>query len=286
MHTSVLFVAALATTSYALPTMSSSDQPWTEAQEAQLRALVAPGNRTWAEIGAAMRPPRTGEECEAHWRDHLDPNIFDFKEHAGTAGVQFLRAGAPVEASAQDARQILRALGVHYYHDVESHPAVELISAEQRHALIAYADKQFPLQQHRDDRDAKLDLTQELLGQLTSEDTANSLRRFFGGRISHIKLRRTVATGNHTIMFHLDEADVNTRTMQVPLNEPSDYVGGRLVFATNGGLVWPSRSAGSATIHDHTIPHAVSAITRGVRYSLFFLQADPTATFALAPKVI
>ena len=287
MQRALLCVAILAAAAaYALP-VNDQDRPWTESDDALLRALVAPGNRTWAEIGAMMRPPRSAGDCQAHWRDHLDPNIFDFKEHAGTQGIQFLRTnpGSSEEsASAQDSRKILQSLGVHYYHNFNSYPSVQLIDPAGRRALIEYADKEALVQAHRDARDAKLDLTQQELAQLITQDTVASLRRFFGGDISHIKLRRTTSTGNHSIMFHLDEADVNTRTMQIPLNDPSEYEGGRLVFATNDGLAWPSRAAGSATIHDHTIPHGVSAISRGVRYSLFFLQADPTATFALAPK--
>ena len=61
-------------------------------------------------------------------------------------------------------------------------------------------------------------------------------------------------------------------SMQVVLNDESEYDGGRLVFATDEGLVCPSRKAGSATLHDNTIAHGVSLHTRGVRYSLFLLQ--------------
>ena len=57
------------------------------------------------------------------------------------------------------------------------------------------------------------------------------------------------------------------------LNDESEYDGGRLVYATDEGLVWPSRKAGSATLHNSSIAHGVSLHTRGVRYSLFFLQA-------------
>ena len=61
------------------------------------------------------------------------------------------------------------------------------------------------------------------------------------------------------------------------VNDEREYEGGRLVFATDDGLVWPSRRAGSVTVHDKTIAHGVSLHTRGVRYGLFFLQA-PTST--------
>jgi predicted 2-oxoglutarate/Fe(II)-dependent dioxygenase YbiX len=63
----------------------------------------------------------------------------------------------------------------------------------------------------------------------------------------------------------------------VALNDESEYEGGRLVYATDEGLVCPSRRAGSATLHNSFIAHGVSLHTRGVRYSLFFLQV-PTST--------
>ena len=65
--------------------------------------------------------------------------------------------------------------------------------------------------------------------------------------------------------------------MQVALNDESEYEGGRLVYATDEGLVWPSRKAGSATLQNSSIAHGVSLHTRGLRYSLFFLQA-PAST--------
>jgi predicted 2-oxoglutarate/Fe(II)-dependent dioxygenase YbiX len=57
--------------------------------------------------------------------------------------------------------------------------------------------------------------------------------------------------------------------MQIPLNNDTDYIGGRLVYATDNGFVIPSRPAGSATIHTNQIVHGVSTLTIGVRYSLF-----------------
>jgi len=69
--------------------------------------------------------------------------------------------------------------------------------------------------------------------------------------------------------------------MQVALNDESEYEGGRLVYATDEGLVCPSRKPGSATLHDSSIAHGVSLHTRGVRYSLFFLQAPDSSGSAV-----
>jgi hypothetical protein len=49
------------------------------------------------------------------------------------------------------------------------------------------------------------------------------------------------------------------------------------VFALPGGLRAPPRPAGSATVHDWTIPHGCTAMARGVRYGLFFLKARASA---------
>ena len=90
------------------------------------------------------------------------------------------------------------------------------------------------------------------------------------GRCNQIKLRRTQAASGQYIAFHLDHS---LRTMQVPLNDPSEYDGGRLVFAMgDGSLVVPEREVGSATVHDNGVVHGVTEITRGVRYGLFMLQ--------------
>jgi hypothetical protein len=56
------------------------------------------------------------------------------------------------------------------------------------------------------------------------------------------------------------------------LNAESEYEGGRPVFVTEEGLVWPWRRAGSATLHDSSIAHRVGLHVHGMRYSLFFFQ--------------
>ena len=95
-----------------------------------------------------------------------------------------------------------------------------------------------------------------------------------------IKLRRTEAVCGRCIDFH---RDVSLRTMQMPLNDESEYVGGRLVYAhADGRVSVPTRTPGSATIHDCEIVHGVTEMVAGVRRALFFLQTpgppyDPRA---------
>jgi hypothetical protein len=87
--------------------------------------------------------------------------------------------------------------------------------------------------------------------------------------LNEIKLRRVEAHGQ-CIQFHLDH--LATRVMQVPLNGESEYVGGKLLYATHNRMLQPARPAGSATIHDNTLVHGVSEMVSGVRYGLYFLS--------------
>ena len=105
------------------------------------------------------------------------------------------------------------------------------------------------------------------------------LFKTFGGDAYTVTIRtmRRVAAAEEggkgkCINFHFHGNHVTFRTMQVPLNAESEYEGGRPVFVTEEGLVWPWRRAGSATLHDSGIAHRVGLHVRGMRYSLFFLQ--------------
>jgi len=86
-------------------------------------------------------------------------------------------------------------------------------------------------------------------------------------------VRRCTQIG-HAIKFH---TDVSIRTLQVPLNDT--FVGGDLVFATNGKICVPQRPAGSATVHGNDIAHGVTTLRSGIRYSLFLLlQQNKTSS--------
>jgi hypothetical protein len=106
-----------------------------------------------------------------------------------------------------------------------------------------------------DDRSGEVDRLIELLGQPSC---------------CKVWLRRTEAASDQVIAFH---RDVSRRTLQVPLNDPAEYDGGRLVFATaTGELLATPRTAGSATLHDCSVVHGVTELTRGMRYALFLLD--------------
>ena len=87
-----------------------------------------------------------------------------------------------------------------------------------------------------------------------------------------IVVRRCVKRGQ-LIPFHTDHSK---RTLQVALNGDDEYKGGRLVFATASGLRTPRRAAGTATLHDCTVAHGVTALLSGARYGFFLLAVPPT----------
>ena len=100
-------------------------------------------------------------------------------------------------------------------------------------------------------------------------EPVGAIAALFASRVDAIKIRRVQAGGGTLIKFHTDHS---LKTMQIPLNGEHEYAGGRLTFVTKSGLLQPRRPAGSATIHDRTIAHGVTALTAGTRYSLFFLD--------------
>jgi len=78
--------------------------------------------------------------------------------------------------------------------------------------------------------------------------------------------------------FHTDDIS-SSKTMQVALNKEDEYEGGRLVFATVEGFLQPARPPGAYTIHHWYMPHGVTELRSGVRYSLFLMtlsQSVPT----------
>jgi len=81
------------------------------------------------------------------------------------------------------------------------------------------------------------------------------------------------------IGFHCDEGAKHT--VQIALNDDSEYDGGKLCFVTPGTtgaphlkLTVPKRRAGTITSHGARILHAVTKLHKGVRYGLFVVDRD------------
>ena len=134
-----------------------------------------------------------------------------------------------------------------------------------------YADKKYQKglkASEKDLSDFKIELSSSKLQALIGKGQILELQAIFGSPHSEILIRRCSAHGQF-IKFH---TDVSKRTLQVALNGDADYVGGRLIFATNGALYAPERPEGTVTIHHNDIAHGVSMLESGIRYGLFFLQ--------------
>ena len=120
------------------------------------------------------------------------------------------------------------------------------------------------------DSDFKVSLSPETLAALVGGDRSVALARaLLPGRASSIQLRRCAAHGR-CLKWHTDRS--TRRTLRVALNAPSEYEGGRLVFATARGLLVPPHDAGTAHVHDAESVHGVSTLRSGTRYALFLLD--------------
>mmetsp|Transcript_32826 Transcript_32826/g.71604 ORF Transcript_32826/g.71604 Transcript_32826/m.71604 type:complete len:288 (-) Transcript_32826:276-1139(-) len=91
------------------------------------------------------------------------------------------------------------------------------------------------------------------------------------GRAKKIALRMTRSPSRGCIPFHCDGAYA-TGTVQVALNDASEYEGGQLCFFVNGALTVLDRPAGSVCQHPPRVLHAVTALTGGTRKSLFVVD--------------
>ena len=91
------------------------------------------------------------------------------------------------------------------------------------------------------------------------------------GRAGKVALRMTLGPTNACINFHCD-GTYASRTLQVALNDPADYQGGRLCFFQDGELVVLERPAGSSCWHPPKVLHAVTTLTAGTRKSLFVVD--------------
>jgi len=130
-----------------------------------------------------------------------------------------------------------------------------------------------------DGDDCQLHLRPESIRAFLGEKNWQRITDAFDGMITIVKIRRVSAQPMKAIPVHLD---YSLRTLSISLNGPSSYQGGRLVYAhPDGSIEIPSRPAGSAILHDCTAAHGVTAITQGVRYSIFFLQESPISYSAI-----
>ena len=78
-------------------------------------------------------------------------------------------------------------------------------------------------------------------------------------------MRKYSTTSRPRLPFHCDGCDAS---ISVNLVDGSDYDGGDLVMLSDNALLTAPRQAGSAAAHSADVAHAVTDLTRGVRWSL------------------
>ena len=132
-----------------------------------------------------------------------------------------------------------------------------------RKKIINYIDDR-----HGNEIDFKLELSFKELLNLIGINNLNNIQDIFSDNFTKIKLRK-VSSSNSYIDFHIDYSG---KTLKIPLNTHREYIGGDLVYLTNGKIHIPKQNLNSLTIHNNHIVHGVTAITKGTRYSLFILS--------------
>ena len=85
-------------------------------------------------------------------------------------------------------------------------------------------------------------------------------------------LRMTKAS-NNCITFHCD-GGYATSTSQIPLNDPSEYKGGKLCYFVNDQLHFVPRTPGSLVQHPPRVLHGVTRVTEGTRKSFFIVDTN------------
>mmetsp|Transcript_5054 Transcript_5054/g.7546 ORF Transcript_5054/g.7546 Transcript_5054/m.7546 type:complete len:229 (-) Transcript_5054:36-722(-) len=88
-----------------------------------------------------------------------------------------------------------------------------------------------------------------------------------------IALRMTRGPTSACINFHCDGSYASA-TVQVALNDPSQYTGGRLCFFLHDYVHIPQRPAGSMTQHPAKVLHGVTSLIEGTRKSLFVVDEN------------
>lgn len=107
------------------------------------------------------------------------------------------------------------------------------------------------------------------------EDLGHAFRQIPGtptsSGASKIAMRMTRGPSKACINFHCD-GGYATGTVQIALNDQTEYKGGRLCFFVNGVLHVLERPVGSVCQHPRGVLHAVTALTEGTRKSLFVVD--------------
>ena len=178
-----------------------------------------------------------------------------------------------------------------HFHMYEYEKDSAILSRAQRKTCITFLDRLWKLESAKYQvehgkplRDMKVKFDSEeaaelLLAHKVPGDpghNANALKDLFkyhGCSSARLAFRRTMGPLDGAIKFHYDGI-YSTYTVQLTLNDCSEYSGGRLCYFTRErGLEVLNRPAGFLTRHcAGTVLHGVTKLRSGVRYSLFVVD--------------
>ena len=209
------------------------------------------------------------------------PATFGSQHFLSTPGGQFLKKSYNHSASKsknQDSSSLALRIGGKAALTLDALPLWNIrsgLNEKQRQALITFMDVRYKTVQtneYETTNDFRITLLRQDLTSTIGELAIKALERFQQD-YDTICMRRVTASETNEegecVAFH---TDFSRRTMQIALNDPDEYEGGLLVFATSAGFVVPKRTAGSFTIHNYKSVHGVTSMTSGVRYSLFLCK--------------
>lgn len=156
-------------------------------------------------------------------------------------------------------------------------PSSTVVTPGQRRRCISFMDKMWEIKSRdKSFRDMKLVFHPDAIKMLlhTPTDYAYTAQRILAVHPGHAKIAMRCTRGpvEGAIGWHFD-GPYATVTVQIALNDDSEYEGGRLCFYTKSkGVQVMQRNAGFTTIHKQNILHAVTRLTAGTRYSLFVVD--------------
>ena len=214
----------------------------------------------------SLRSLRSTRERRSFPDGLIESDIGTFAQHQQSPGRELLSSCAEeaptVAASAEEVEELLSTMpAADPSADFTWMPGPVLLPEARAPLLELLDEAAAECSDPGELEDLKLTLREEELRTLIGDVPVEDLKALpgFPSDFTSIRLRRCEAAG-HCINFHLDHS---LRTMQVALNDDSEYTGGALVFANQAGLHRPARPAGSATIHAAGILHGVTELVQG-----------------------
>lgn len=264
------------------------------------RAIAPPGGAASADTDEPAKKVTTCIDVDNFLRPHASLRVMGrprpmardigvYGAHGNAPGTEILRSFGAEKAptpralgvGSGAAREVIRSV-LGQQEEGANCPRVRAVNAPSffdsspfldqgsREALKARVDALYAVNRTAD---TVTSLSVEELTGLIGPDQFSALRAVFDSPVDRVKLRRVSADdARDVIKFHLDVA---AKTMRVSLNDGQEYEGSRLLYATDAGFMQAPVTAGSASVHDRTVPHGVTALTAGVRYGLFLLANMP-----------